>query len=283
MPGGEDGRLVGRDYNDPGMSSSPAPVALITGASSGIGMEMARQLAARGVRLTLAARRMDRLQQLSGELSRQGGLALPMKCDITRPGDPEAAVNLTLQTFGRIDMVFANAGFVLYQPLSRLTVDDYRLQLEVNVLGTLRTILAARSPLIQTRGRLAITGSVAGYVALPGCSPYAMSKFALRGLANSIRPELAAEGVSLTLLSPGYVESEARFVDRHNQPQAVRCRPEPKLAVNVARAVRAMLRAVDRRQREAVITWHGKWAVVAERWCPGLPARLAPSNMEPIE
>jgi short-subunit dehydrogenase len=243
---------------------------LITGASSGIGAELAEQLAQHGALLTLAARRVDVLARLGERIAdASGARALVIECDVTRDGDVERAVSETVQARGRLDIAFANAGFGVAGPFTKLAVADYRRQFETNVFGVLRTLYAALPEVARTRGQLVITGSVAGWVAAPGVSAYAMSKFALRALANSITPELARQGVALTLLSPGFVESNIRRVDNRGRLHADAPEPLPGwLVVNRRKAVRQMLRAVARRRREVIVTGHGRVLVAMERFAP---------------
>ena len=255
------------------MSSQSAfrgKVILITGASSGIGEELAEQLAQQGALLTLAARRADVLAHLADRIAPAGGSRpLALECDVTREGDVEQAVAETVRLRGRLDIVFANAGFGVAGLLTRLSLADYRRQFETNVFGVLRTVYAALPELTTARGQLVITGSIAGWVATPGTSAYAMSKFALRALANSITPELAQLGVALTLISPGFVESNIRRVDNRGTLHADA--PEPLtgwLVMSRRGAVRQILRAVARRRREAIITGHGHMLVALERFAP---------------
>ncbi|HET9481361.1 MAG TPA: SDR family NAD(P)-dependent oxidoreductase, partial [Candidatus Polarisedimenticolia bacterium] len=188
-------------------------VVLITGASSGIGAALAREFARQGADVVLAARRLDRLRALAAEIQARGRRALAVGCDVTVDGDVEHAAAAAVETLGRIDVVVANAGFGVVGRVEGLQLEDYRRQFETNVFGVLRTIHATLAHLETTRGRLVIVGSVAGYVAAPGASPYAMSKFALRALAESLGHELRSRGVTVTLVSPGFVESEIRLVD----------------------------------------------------------------------
>ncbi|MBV8405366.1 MAG: SDR family NAD(P)-dependent oxidoreductase, partial [Gammaproteobacteria bacterium] len=156
-------------------------VVLVTGASSGIGEELCRQLGRQGALLTLAARRTERMAELARAIAAAGGpTPLVLECDVTRDGDVERAVAATVQERGRLDIVFANAGFGVAGLFTRLSVADYRRQFETNLFGVLRTLYAALPEVTRTRGQLVITGSVAGRVATPGNSAYAMSKFAVR-------------------------------------------------------------------------------------------------------
>ena len=245
-------------------------VVLITGASSGIGEELAWQLSQAGAKLTLAARRAELLQALAERIAAaQKPRPLVVACDVTRDGDLEQAVAETVRHWGKLDVAIANAGFGVVGPLRKLSLDDYRRQFETNVFGVLRTIYAALPEIEKTRGNIAIMGSIAGWGATPGASPYSMSKFALRALANSITPELRLRGVKVTLISPGFVDSNIRRVDNRGKfhPGAKESVP-PWLVMRTDKAVRQMLRAIARGKREALITGHGKMLVALERFAP---------------
>lgn len=245
-------------------------VVLITGASSGIGEELAWQLSQAGAKLTLAARRADLLQALAERIAAAGRTKpLVVECDVTRDGDLERAVAENMRHWATLDVAIANAGFGVIGPLRKLSLDDYRRQFETNVFGVLRTIYAALPEIEKTQGNIAIMGSVSGWGATPGASPYSMSKFALRALADSITPELRLRGVKVTLISPGFVDSNIRRVDNRGEfhPRAKDAVPA-WLVMRTDKAVRQMLRAIARGQREVVITGHGKLLVALARFAP---------------
>jgi short-subunit dehydrogenase len=249
---------------------------LITGASSGIGAELARQLARAGGRLTLTARRVARLEDLAGKIAQTNApRPLVVACDVTREGDVERAVAESIRQWGKLDIVFANAGFGVVGAFRDLSVDDYRRQFETNVFGVLRTIHAALPEIEKTRGHVVLIGSVAGWTSSPNASPYAMSKFAVRALADALTPELAPRGVTVTLISPGFVASDIRRTDNQGALQADAPEPVPAwLVVPTDTAVRQILRAVARGRSEAIITGHGKVLVAIERYLPWLSRAL---------
>ncbi len=244
---------------------------LITGASSGIGEALAREYARRGARLVLAARRVDRLELLRAELAAAGTEALAVACDVCIDGDPERAVAVARERFGGLDIAIANAGFGVIGRFADLSLDDYRRQFETNVFGVLRTARAALADLTASKGRLAVMGSVMGHVPMPGASPYGMSKFAVRAFCESLRDELEPAGVCVTLLSPGFVQSEIRRTDNHGVLRAEAADDAPAwLQLSADRAARIMVRAIARGARERVITGHGRSAVWLYRHAPWL-------------
>ena len=248
-------------------------VVLVTGASSGIGAALAREFARRGADLVLAARRLPRLADLAGELRATGRRALAVSCDVTEDGAVEQAVKQALDTFGRLDVAVANAGFGVVGPFERLALEDYRRQFETNVFGVLRTASAALPALRRSRGTLVIIGSVSGHVPTPGASAYAMSKAAVHALAGSLRAEALTDGVGVVLVSPGFVESEIRRVDNRgvHHPDARDTVP-PWLVVPAGRAARVIVRAVAHRRREVIVTGHGKVVVWLARHLPSVLA-----------
>lgn len=250
-------------------------VVLLTGASSGIGAALAREFVAEGAKVALAARRTEMLERLVEEL---GGSerALAVTCDVTLDGDAERAVARVVERWGRLDAVVANAGFAVAGRFENLSMDDHRRQMETNLFGVIRTAKASIPELKKSRGRLGLVGSVNGYIGTPATSSYCMSKFAIRGLAQSLRYELAKDGVSVTHIAPGFVESEIRFKDNNGVHDPATKDPVPAWLVAPARdAAREIVRALASRKRERVVTFHGKVFVFLERHFPGLVTLLA--------
>ena len=243
---------------------------LITGASSGIGEELAWQLGQAGAQLTLAARRNELLEKLAKRIMDAGKVApLVVQCDVTQDGSLQKAVEESVRQWGKLDVTIANAGFGVVGTLKKLTVEDYRRQFETNVFGVLRTIYAALPEIEKSKGNIAIIGSVSGWAATPGASPYNMSKFAVRALANAVTPELRLAGVKVTLISPGFVASDIRRVDNQGQFHEHAKEPIPGwLIMPTDKAVRQILRAIAKGKREAIITGHGKALVFVERFMP---------------
>ena len=240
----------------------------ITGASSGIGAALAQRFAADGARLILTARRLDKLRDVAASLP-DPGAAQVIACDVTRDGDLESTVTRVREAGGSIDVVIANAGFGVAGNVQDLSLADYRRQFETNVFGVLRTVQATLDELRRTRGQLVIIGSVAGHIPQAGASAYGMSKFAVRALAESLRMELAPQGIAVTLISPGFVDSDIRRVDNHGVLHEHAREPVPAwLRVPADRAAREIVRAIHNKQRERIVTGHGKFLVFAYRCFP---------------
>jgi len=179
------------------------PVFLITGASSGIGAETARQAAEAGYRLVLGARSVDRLEALASEL---GGAerAIAVRCDVIEWDDQQKLAVAALEAFGGIDVVFANAGFGAPRGFLESDPDHWRSMVLTNVYGCALTIRACIPALKESRGHLLLTGSVAGRRALPG-SLYSCTKWAVTAMGEAARLELNGTGIRVTLIEPGMV------------------------------------------------------------------------------
>jgi short-subunit dehydrogenase len=244
-------------------------VVFITGASAGIGAALATEFSFQGANLAITARRLDRLNQLASQLTQQGSQALPLLCDVTKDGDLEKAVQATVQKLGKINVVVANAGFGVVGNVEKLTLEDYRRQFETNIFGVLRTLYASLDELKKSKGTFVILGSVAGYISLPGSSPYAMSKFAIHAFANSLTHELRPYGVSVVLIVPGFVESEIRQIDNHGKLQVQAKDPiHARLVMPTHKAAQLMISAIAARRAEVIITRHGKAFVWIQRHLP---------------
>jgi len=174
---------------------------LIAGASSGIGAATARQAVEAGYKVVLAARSEDKLQALANEI---GGLAVP--ADVAEYDQVEALVTRTLDEFGRIDVVFANAGFGHPRGFEAGDPEDAKAMVVTNVFGIYATIRATAAALRDSTGHLVITSSIAGRRALKG-SLYSATKFAVTGMAEAARQDFNGTGVRTTLISPGMVET----------------------------------------------------------------------------
>jgi short-subunit dehydrogenase len=246
-------------------------VTFITGASSGIGAALAREIARQGGDLALAARREERLRTVSEEIRGMSRRALALTCDVTRDGDVEQAAAKVREAFGRIDYVIANAGFGVIGKFDKLALEDFRRQFETNVFGVLRTVKATQGDLIASSGCLAIIGSINGYIAQPGLSAYSMSKFALLGLADSLRHELRPQGVGVVHIAPGFIDTEIRKVDNQGvyHPEA-RDRVPSRLRMPAEKAARQIADAILKRRNNRVITGLGKVSVFLQRHFPAL-------------
>lgn len=182
-------------------------VVLITGASSGIGQATARVLAARGAKVVLGARRLERLQDLAGAITAAGGEAIACALDVTGRASMQAFADHALQHFGRIDVIVNNAGIMPLAPMAALKVDEWDAMLDVNVRGVLHGIAAVLPAMrAQGRGHVINVSSIGGLYVMPSAAVYCATKFAVRAISDGLRQE--NDRIRVTCVYPGVVESE---------------------------------------------------------------------------
>jgi NAD(P)-dependent dehydrogenase (short-subunit alcohol dehydrogenase family) len=246
-------------------------VAWITGGGSGIGRALALHLAEEGATVAVSGRRQDRLDEVVDAIRAADGRALAVPVDVTDETSVEAAAARVVGELGRMDVVLANAGFSVGGRVEALSAEDWRRQLDTNVVGLAVTAKHALPHLRERRGRLGLVGSVAGLAAFPGFAAYHASKYAVRAIGQCLAGEVHGSGVSVTLLHPGFVESEIGQVDNHGKLRAERPDPRPaRLMWTAPRAAAVMTHALWRRRRELVFTGHGKLAAFLGQHFPGL-------------
>jgi NADP-dependent 3-hydroxy acid dehydrogenase YdfG len=190
-------------------------VALVTGASSGIGAATARALAAQGAAVALAARREERLEQLAQDITRSGGHALALEADVTDKTQAQAAVARTVAEWRRLDILVNNAGVGLLGPIENAPLDEWDQMVRVNLLGVLYTTHAALPHLLQAAERaprrvadLVTISSVAGRIAISGSGVYDATKFGVRAFSESLRQEVTRRHVRVAVVEPGLVATE---------------------------------------------------------------------------
>ncbi|MEM6691183.1 MAG: SDR family NAD(P)-dependent oxidoreductase [Planctomycetota bacterium] len=236
---------------------------VVTGASSGIGRELAKLLVCGGAKVVAVARRMDRLEKLRDEL---GTALMPVEGDVTKEECLES-VRAALSGLGdQLDLLCNNAGIGAIGNF--LDSDPRRLRqiMEVNFFAPANWIRGLIAPLRRSDDAVVCNvGSVLGHAAVPGKVEYCASKFALHGFTDAIRAELLAEGIQMTLVSPSTTESEFfdSLVDTDANAKSVSVGSWP-----ADRVAAATLKAITHRRREAILSLGGKGLVYADRFCP---------------
>jgi len=215
------------------VASSYKPVAVVTGASSGIGAATAAALGRLGYRIAAGARRLERVRRVVGE----SGLALPL--DVTRLDSIEAFLGEVKRKFGRIDVLVNNAGLARgLTPVAEGTDDDWIEMWEVNVLGLLRMTRASLPLLRKARhGHIVNLGSIAGFETYKGGAGYTASKHAVHAISRTLRLELNGEPIRVTEIEPGMVETEfsvVRFHGDRDAAKAVYKGVKPLVAADIA-------------------------------------------------
>jgi NADP-dependent 3-hydroxy acid dehydrogenase YdfG len=217
------------------MISLKDKVVIITGASSGFGEHAARLFSQEGCSVVLAARRLERLESLAGEIRARGGDALPVVTDVTQHDQIQAMVRATIDRYGRIDILFNNAGFGRLDWLEALDpIQDIERQITADLLGVIWTARAVLPLMYQQRsGHIINMSSIAGWAAPPLYSIYSAAKFGIRGFTEALRRETAPMGVHVSAIYPGSSPTEFqkhigenRAKKRFSTPEWLRVTPE---------------------------------------------------------
>lgn len=246
-------------------------VAWITGGGSGIGRATALAFAKHGCNVAVSGRRADRLQGVVDELKGAGVQAIAIGCDVADEEQVAAAAKQVVERFGKLDVVLANAGFSVAGKVVDLGAEDWKRQLDVNVVGVAVTARHTIPHLMVTNGRFGIIGSVAAFICAPKLAAYSASKHAVRALGHTLSIELEGTGVSCTLIHPGYVDSEIAQVDNagHFDPERKDRRPK-NMMWPAERAADVIVRSLYKRKREVVFSNHGKVGAFIGQHLPGV-------------
>lgn len=214
-------------------------VAVITGASSGLGAEMARQLARDGWQVGLTARRAVDLGRVAEQIHRDGGTAVIAPADATDADATTSAFRKIVRQLGPVDLLIANAGVGLDLTARDFTVSRFRQMVDVNLLGPAYAIECVLPTMITRRsGQIVGISSLAGYRGLPGSAGYSSTKAGLTALLEGLRAELNRLGVNVTIVHPGYIRTPMTEKQTHQQP----------FLMDVEPATRIILQGVHRRQ-----------------------------------
>ena len=220
-------------------------VAVVTGASSGIGEEIAVLLAARGARLALGARRRTELDEVAAACRALGAEVLALPTDVTVRAQAEGLVAAAIEQWGRVDIVVANAGQMFRIPVRDLAYDDVVAAMEVNYFGAVAPVLAALPAMIERgNGQIVLLGSLESRKGVPHEGAYAATKFAIAGFGDVARQELHEYGVTVTTAFFGRVDAEMIAPLRVSPIQ-------PKIPA--AKAARAIIRGIEKRKPEVVV------------------------------
>jgi 3-oxoacyl-[acyl-carrier protein] reductase len=193
-------------------------IALVTGASRGIGRACALELAKAGCKVALAARQTDKLEEVAAEIRAQGGEAFPVSLDLASQESIKEAIGKVAKEFGRIDILVNNAGVTKDNLALRLKADDWNMVLQTNLTGAFFAIQQVISPMMKERwGRIINISSVVGQSGNPGQANYVASKAGLLGLTKSLAQELASRNITVNAVAPGFIETDMTSVLKDEQ------------------------------------------------------------------
>jgi len=184
-------------------------VIIITGASSGIGRTTAKLLASQGAIVSLAARRVDKLELLVKEIEDEGGKVKAFPTDVSKRADVDALIKNTIEAFGKIDVLFNNAGVMPISMLESLHYEEWEQMIDINIKGVLYGIGAVLPHFTaQKHGHIINVSSVAGHLVAPSSAVYSGTKFAVRAISEGLRQEVKPYNIRTTIISPGIIETE---------------------------------------------------------------------------
>ena len=255
---------------------------VIFGGSRGLGLAMAREFAvAEQAHVVLAARDEQELERAAEDIERLGGEVTTIRCDLRDRAQIERTVQRILHDRGGIDVLVNNAGIIQVGPLEHMTVADFEEAMDTHFWGPLHTILAAL-PHMRERGakRIVNISSIGGKIAVPHLLPYCASKFALTGLSEGLRAELASQGFAVTTVCPGLMRTgstyNAKFKGQHRQEFAWfhTSNAIPGFSISAARAARQVVDACRHGDPELILTPGAKLAVLASGISPATTSRL---------
>jgi short-subunit dehydrogenase len=256
-------------------------VIIITGASSGIGLACARDFAAQGAKISLAARSADKLAEIEKELTNSGHEVLVTPTDVSKEKDCKILIDETVHRFGKIDILINNAGISMRALFKDLDLSVLKQLMDVNFWGTVYCTKYALPYLLETKGSVVGVSSIAGFIGLPGRTGYSASKFAMHGFLQTLRTENLKTGLHVLIAAPGFTASNVRksalTADGTNQGETPRAEDKMMSAEEVARH---LAKAIIKRKRTLILTFkEGKLTVFLSKWWPSLVEKLSYSHM----
>jgi short-subunit dehydrogenase len=257
-------------------------VVVITGASKGIGAELARQLAAKGARLVLAARGAQELEDVAQQCRERGASVITVKADVAVEGDCQAIMSGAALAFGGIDVLVNNAGITMwarFEDIGDLSILERIMR--VNYMGSVYCTRHALPYLRASKGVLAGISSLAGRTGVPTRTGYSASKHAMAGFFDSLRIELAGSGVAVTMIYPGFVATGIRENATGPDGRPILVSPVREGEVmGVEECARLIVEALEERRREVVMTARGKIGLWLKLLAPSLVDRIARRAIE---
>lgn len=255
-------------------------VALITGGSRGLGLALARELAANGCRIAICARDGAELDQARRDLLGRGAEVLAVPCDVADRAQVAAMVEAVIARFGRIDLLINNAGIITVAPLEALTHEDFERVMAIDFWGVLNPTLAVLPHMRrQGRGRIATVTSLGGKVGVPHMLPYTCAKFAAVGLSEGLRAELADAGITVTTVVPGEMQTGSHLHAEFGGNQEAEYRwfalgASAPMTMRADRAARLVVRGIKRGTAELTYPISAVLATRLNGLAPNLAARV---------
>jgi short-subunit dehydrogenase len=264
-------------------------IVIITGASTGIGEQLAYQLAKEGAHLVLSSRRVDELERVADKVRELGARATVIACDVAKQSDCKHLIDMTVSEFGGVDTIVLNAGMTMWAKFADIKdMSIIERIMQVNYMGAVYCTHYALPHLQKSRGRIVGIASLTGLVGVPTRTAYAASKHAMRGFFDSLRIELRGTGTTVTMIYPGFVATGIRENATGADGKAAKIDPVNKDDVmSVEECASIIVDAIDARKREVVMTLKGKlgqWLkLIAPSVIDGMAKRAVEGNQKYVE
>jgi short-subunit dehydrogenase len=257
-------------------------VVVITGASKGIGAELARRLAAKGSKLVLAARSEKELEEVAAACKKLGASVVTVKADVTTERDCQAIVAGAMVAYGRLDALVNNAGATMWARFEDIEdMEILKRIMDVNYMGAVYCTKHALPLLKQSKGLIVGISSLAGRTGVPTRTGYSAAKHAMTGFFDSLRIELEDSGVAVTMIYPGFVATGIRENATGPDGKPILVSPVKEGEVmSVEDCARRIVTAMERREREVVMTARGKIGLILKVFAPSLIDRIARRAVE---
>jgi len=255
-------------------------VVIITGASSGIGKALAREMASRGAKVVLAARSANVLMELEEELKRHNPDVVAVPADVSNEQDCRRLVDETAERFGRIDILINNAGISMRALFENTDLNVIRSLMDVNFWGTVYCTKYALPYLLESKGSVVGVSSIAGFKGLPGRTGYSASKFAMQGFLETLRIENMKKGLHVLIACPGFTASNIRntALAADGSQQGESPREEDKMMQPEQVAVK-IADAIEKRRKLLVMTTQGKLTVLLNKFFPFMMDKIVYKHM----
>lgn len=262
------------------MSSLKGKVAVITGASSGIGEALAYDLAGKGCKLALVARSVDKLKSVEDKCIAMGAEAVSIKADVSVESDCRGAMDEVVKTFGGIDILINNAGISMRALFNDAEVDVIKRVMDINFWGTVYCTKYALPHILERKGSITGVSSIAGYKGLPGRTGYSASKFAMQGFLEALRCENLKNDLHVLIACPGFTASNIRntALNEKGSTQGESPREEQKM-MQPEEVAAAITKAIANRKNTIVLTLNGKLTVNLNKFFPNWVTKLVYNHM----
>ena len=253
---------------------------IITGASSGIGLATAKNLAEKGAKVVLAARNLEKIENEATVLKQNGHEVLAVKTDVSDESSCKNLIDKTTENFGKIDVLVNNAGISMRAIFEDLDLSVLKKLMDTNFWGTVYCTKYALPHLLKTKGSVVGVTSIAGFVGLPARTGYSASKYAMKGFLDTLRIETLHQGLHVMLIAPGFTASNIRHtaLTADGSQQGETPRDEEKM-MSAEEVAEYLAKGIAKRKREIILTSQGKLTTTLNKFFPKMMDKMIFNHM----